>query len=75
MTSVADETKAGNFQEVIRVDREQLHGHLKEMVRESVEVTLNATLDAEADAQGVALSLGEPALLRGKSAQNRVHPS
>jgi transposase-like protein len=51
MTSVADETKVGDFQEVIRVDREQLHGHLKEMVRESVEVTLNAMLDAEADAQ------------------------
>jgi len=51
MTSVADETKGGNFQEVIRVDREQLRGHLKEMVRESVEETLNIMLDAEADAQ------------------------
>jgi putative transposase len=51
MTSVAEETKVGNFQEVIRVDREQLHGHLQEMVRESVEATLNALLDAEADAQ------------------------
>jgi transposase-like protein len=51
MTSVADETKVGDFQEVIRVDREQLRGHLKEMVRESVEETLNTLLDAEADAQ------------------------
>ena len=51
MTSVAEETKVGDFQEVIRVDREQLRGHLKEMVRESVEETLNAMLDAEADAQ------------------------
>jgi len=51
MTTVADETKVGDFQEVIRVDREQLRGHLKEMVRESVEETLNAMLDAEADAQ------------------------
>ena len=51
MTSVAEERKVGDFQEVIRVDREQLRGHLKEMVRESVEETLNAMLDAEADAQ------------------------
>jgi len=51
MTIVADETKVGDFQEVIRVDREQLRGHLREMVRESVEETLNTMLDAEADAQ------------------------
>jgi transposase-like protein len=51
MTSVADETKVGDFQEVIRVDREQLQGRLREMVRESVEETLNTMLDAEADAQ------------------------
>jgi putative transposase len=51
MTSVADETKVGEFQEVIRVDREQLRGHLREMVRESLEETLNTMLDAEADAQ------------------------
>jgi putative transposase len=51
MTSVADETEVGDFQEVIRVDREQLRGHLREMVRESVEETLNTLLDAEADAQ------------------------
>lgn len=51
MTSVADETKVGDFQEVIRIDQAQLHGHLREMVRESVEETLNAMLEAEADAQ------------------------
>lgn len=51
MTSVADETKVGDFQEVIRIDERQLRGHLKELVRESVEQTLNALLDAEADAQ------------------------
>jgi putative transposase len=51
MTSVADETKVGNFQEVIRIDEGQLRGHLQELVRESVEETLNAMLDAEADAQ------------------------
>lgn len=51
MTSVADETKVGDFQEVIRIDEGQLRGHLKELVRESVEQTLNALLDAEADAQ------------------------
>jgi transposase-like protein len=51
MTSVADETKVGDFQEVIRIDEGQLCGHLRELVRESVEQTLNAMLDAEADAQ------------------------
>jgi putative transposase len=51
MTSVADETKVGDFQEVIRIDAGQLRGHVKELVRESVEQTLNAMLDAEADAQ------------------------
>jgi putative transposase len=51
VTSVADETKVGDFQEVIRIDEGQLRGHLKELVRESVEQTLNAMLDAEADAQ------------------------
>ena len=40
MTSVADETKVGDFQEVIRIDEEQLRGHLQELVRESVEETL-----------------------------------
>jgi putative transposase len=51
MTSVADETKVGDLQEVIRIDEGQLRGHLRELVRESVEQTLNAMLDAEADAQ------------------------
>ena len=51
MTSVADETKVGDFQKVIRIDEGQLRGHLRELVRESVEQTLNAMLDAEADAQ------------------------
>ena len=51
MRSVADESKVGDFQEVIRVDEEQLRGHVQELVRASVEETLNAMLDAEADAQ------------------------
>jgi putative transposase len=51
MTSVADETKVGDFPKVIRVDEEQLRGHVKDLVRESVEETLNAMLEAEADAQ------------------------
>ena len=38
MTSVADETKVGDFQEVIRVDREQLRGHLREMVPLETEI-------------------------------------
>jgi putative transposase len=51
MTSVADETKVGDFQGIIRVNEEELHGHVREMVRKSVEETLNGLLDAEADAQ------------------------
>jgi len=54
MRSVADESKLGDFQEVIRVDEDQLRGHVQELVRASVEETLNAMLDAEADAQSAA---------------------
>ena len=39
MTSVADELNIGNFPEVIRIDAGQLRGHVKELVRESVEQT------------------------------------
>jgi putative transposase len=51
MRSVAEETKVGDFPKVIRVDEEELRGHVKELVRKSVEETLNAMLEAEADAQ------------------------
>ncbi len=51
MTSVGDETKVGDVRELIRVNEGQLRGHLKELVRQSVEETLNALLEAEADAQ------------------------
>ncbi len=34
---------------VIRIDENEIRGHLDEMVRGTVEETLNATLDAEAD--------------------------
>ena len=50
MTSVADETKVGDFREVIRIDEDQLKGHVAEVVRQSVEETLNGLLEAEADA-------------------------
>jgi putative transposase len=50
MTSVAGETKVGDFPEVIRIDKEQLKGHVAEVVRQSVEETLNGLLEAEADA-------------------------
>jgi len=50
MTSVADETKVGDFREVIRVDEDQLKGHVADVVRQSVEETLNGLLEAEADA-------------------------
>ena len=34
---------------VIRIDEDQLRGHVDEVVRSSVEETLNGLLDAEAD--------------------------
>jgi transposase-like protein len=36
---------------VIRIDERELRGHVRQMVRESVEQTLNDMLEAEADAQ------------------------
>ena len=49
MTNVFDnsvEVKVGEF---VKVDAEQVHRHVDELVRSSVEETLNAMLDAEAD--------------------------
>ena len=43
-----DTTKA--LKGAIRVDEEELRGHVDEVVRSSVEETLNGLLDAEADA-------------------------
>jgi transposase-like protein len=37
------------LRDVIRIDEGQLHKHLDEVVRDSVEQTLNALLDAEAN--------------------------
>lgn len=51
MASVADESRVGDFLEIVRVDEKELRGHVRELVRASVEETLNAMLDAEADAQ------------------------
>ena len=51
MTSVADESRVGDFREIVRVDEQELRGHVQELVRASVEETLNAMLDAEADEQ------------------------
>jgi putative transposase len=34
---------------MIQVDQDQIHKHLDNLVRDSVEATLNALLDAEAD--------------------------
>jgi hypothetical protein len=42
-----DTTKA--LKGTIRVDEQQLQGHVNEVVRSSVEDTLNAMLEAEAD--------------------------
>ena len=51
MRSVADESRVGDFREIVRVDEKELRGHVQELVRASVEETLNAMLDAEADEQ------------------------
>jgi len=51
MRSVADESRVRDLPEIVRVDEDQLRGHVQELVRASVEETLNAMLDAEADAQ------------------------
>jgi putative transposase len=50
MASVAEETKVGGFNEVIRIDEGQLRSHVDQVVRASVEETLNGLLEAEADA-------------------------
>src|SRR5215470_18789668 len=47
MTTVTDTTAP--TLPMIQVDQEQVHKHLDELVRDSVEQTLNALLDAEAD--------------------------
>ena len=46
MASVSGSEVQGS---VIRIDEEQIRGHVDEVVRSSVEETLNGLLDAEAD--------------------------
>jgi len=38
-----------NLNRVIKIDEAQIHSHLDEMVRDTVEQTINKLLDAEAD--------------------------
>ena len=45
---MGDDTTKG-LKGTIRVDEQQLQGHVDEVVRSSVEETLNAMLEAEAD--------------------------
>jgi hypothetical protein len=45
---MGDDTTKG-LKGTIRVDEQQLQGHVNEVVRSSVEDTLNAMLEAEAD--------------------------
>jgi transposase-like protein len=45
---MGDDTTKG-LKGTIRVDEQQLQGHVDEVVRSSVEETLSAMLDAEAD--------------------------
>lgn len=49
MTNVEHGTKEASFQDVIRIDAEQVRSHVDEVVRSTVEETLNSLLDAEAD--------------------------
>ncbi len=49
MTSLGQEPKEASILNVIRVDEEQVRGHVDEVVRSTVEQTLNSLLEAEAD--------------------------
>jgi putative transposase len=49
MTNVEHAPAEASFQDVIRVDEEQVRGHVDRVVRATVEETLNSLLDAEAD--------------------------
>jgi len=49
MTNVEHATKEASFQDVIRIDEEQVRGHVDQVVRATVEETLNSLLSAEAD--------------------------
>jgi hypothetical protein len=45
-----DNSETKTLGKVIHIDETQIHDHLGELVRGTVEETLNAMLDAEADA-------------------------
>src|SRR6516165_10451221 len=48
-TSIVPERETEPLSDVLRIDQAQLHRHLDQVVRDSVEQTLNGPLDAEAD--------------------------
>jgi putative transposase len=49
VTNVEQGTKEASFQDVIRIDEEQVRIHVDQVVRRTVEEALNGLLDAEAD--------------------------
>jgi len=49
MTNVEHVRNEASFQDVIRVDEEQVRSHVDQVVRKTVEETLNGLLEAEAD--------------------------
>jgi len=49
VTNVEHAAKEASFQDVIRIDEEQVRSHVDQVVRRTVEETLNGLLDAEAD--------------------------
>jgi len=49
VTNVEHAAEEASFQDVIRIDEEQVRSHVDQVVRRTVEETLNGLLDAEAD--------------------------
>ena len=47
MTNVEHAPKEASFQDVIRIDEEQVRGHVDQVVRATEEETLNSLLSAE----------------------------
>ena len=58
MTNVEHAAEEASFQDVIRIDEEQVRSHVDQVVRRTVEETLNGLLDVEADDGTIPLRCG-----------------